>query len=101
MVKFKNNQWAVTSWGLQSIKPGAPYEYNIAASRLLEKHGAGGGKFYDWPSHMAQKTWIDIEAFIEAFQKALVAHKGKYKGDADEALLAASFTDARERAQKR
>jgi hypothetical protein len=54
---FENCQWAVTHWGLESVKPGAPYAYNIAAERLLETGAAGGGKFYDWPIQMAEKTW--------------------------------------------
>jgi hypothetical protein len=28
---FENSQWAVTHWGLEFVKPGAPYAYNIAA----------------------------------------------------------------------
>lgn len=91
---FENQQWAVTDWGLQSIKPGAPYEYNIEAERLLEKASAGGGKFYDWPIQMAGKNWINMAAFTEAFNKALELHKGKYKGDVDRGLLEASFKEA-------
>ena len=36
-ILYKNQQWAVTDWGLTSTKPGAPYHYEIAASRLLER----------------------------------------------------------------
>ena len=99
MALFKNGQWAVRSWGLQSVKPGAPYEYNIAASRLLEKMGAGGGELYDWPYHMAEKNWVNIDAFIEAFGKALEEHKGKYNADVDTELLKLTYQKARERAQ--
>jgi hypothetical protein len=29
---------------------------------------------YNWPVHMAEKTWVDIVAFIEAFTAALAIH---------------------------
>jgi hypothetical protein len=35
MVVFKNAQWAVTDWGLEAVRPGAPIEYLIPAHRLL------------------------------------------------------------------
>lgn len=98
---FENKQWAVREWGLQSVKPGAPYEYNIDAHRLLERVGAGGGKHYDWPVHMAEKTWIDLEAFIEAYRAALAAHAGVDKGDVDEAMLEASIQAGRDRIANR
>jgi hypothetical protein len=94
---FENSQWAVTDWGLESVKPGAPYKYNIEASRLLEKAGAGGGALYDWPIQMAEKNWIDMRAFREAFMKALELHKGKYQTDVDGALLEQSFKEAAKR----
>ena len=95
-VLFQNNQWTVTDWGLQSIKPGAPYEYNIAAGRLLET-GNDGTPTYDWPLQMGEKTWIDMQAFEEAFRKALDLHAGKYKGTVDRENLDNSFAAARNR----
>jgi hypothetical protein len=96
---YQNHQWAVTEDGIESIKPGTTYP--IEAHRLLERHGVGGDKFYDWPVHMAQKTWVDIEAFIDAFSRALRLHAGKYKGDADPDTLRASISEARREAAKR
>lgn len=72
---FRNDQWVVNDDGLQSVTPGAPYEYYIAAERLLEKAGAGQGKFYDWPVHVCGKTWVDKPAFIEAYRKAVEVHQ--------------------------
>jgi hypothetical protein len=40
---------------------------------------------------MAEKTWINVGAFGEAFRKALM---GKYKGEVDQALLEESFKEA-------
>jgi len=88
-------------WGIQSVKPGAPYEYNIEARRLLEKNGEGGGRLYDWPIHMAEKTWVDVDAFAEAFTKALDLLREKYQGAPDAALLSGSLAEARRRAKAR
>jgi hypothetical protein len=99
MMIFKNDQWAVTDWGLEALLPGAPSDCLIPASRLLEMGGIGNNKLYDWPLHLAEKTWTDIEAFNEAFVKALELHKGKYRGLVDLKMLRASIDSARERAR--
>ena len=87
-VLYQNHQWAVTDYGVESVKP-AP-TYHFSADRLLEEAGAGMGKLYDWPVHMAEKTWVDINAFNDAFTKAIELHAGRYKGTVDRAKLAAS-----------
>jgi len=71
---YQNHQWAVTDDGIESVEP-AP-TYYIAASRLTEMGGAGEHVLYDWPVLMAEKTWVDIAAFIQAFEKALEIHAG-------------------------
>lgn len=90
MILYQNRQWAVTDWGMTSIKPGAPYEYEIAAGRLLEI-GNHGEMIYNWFPQLAEKTWIDYDAFVEAFKQALDLHKGKYKGVVDPKVLVASI----------
>lgn len=89
-VLYQNAQWAVTDWGLTSIKPGAPYEYEIAANRLLETN-VGEEGIYSWFPQLAEKTWIDYGSFVAAFTQALDLHKGKYKGVVDPKMLAASI----------
>ena len=91
MAYFQNRQWAVTEWGLEGSIPGGVAAYPIPASQLLSANGIGGGKYYDWPLQLAAKTWIDIGAFNEAFRVALEYHRGKYRGEADQAMLAASL----------
>lgn len=93
MALFQNEQWAVTKFGLEAVRPGAP-EYLISAERLLESGGVAGGQLYDWPSHMAEKTWIDLAAFVEAFRKALKIHEGRYPGTVDAGLLEKSIEKA-------
>ena len=70
--------------------PGVGQDYHIDAKRFLESHD----EFYEWPLHMAEKTWVNIEEFNAAFRQALAAHAGKYKGELDNAKLEASFRQA-------
>ena len=66
---FVNDQWRVTDYGIEVVCPPAPANYPIAKARLSE---------LDWLEHMAEKPWVNIEAFIEAYKKALEIHKGQY-----------------------
>ena len=100
MVLFKNAQWAVTDWGLEAVRPGAPCEYLISAHRLLERSGIGNGEFYDWPLHLAEKTWVDIDAFNEAFVEALKHHKGKYREEVNKKMLLASIDQVHKQARR-
>lgn len=94
-MSFENHQWAVTRVGLEVKKPEP--EYVIYAERLTETTERGGDIYYDWPVHMAEKTWVNIEAFIEAFQKALKEHNATF----DSKMLAASIEVARKIAERR
>ena len=59
-----NHQWVMTScrslsmWYLTELQPG---------------HEANG--VAHWPAHMAKKNRVNLEAFLEAFGKALQTHK--------------------------
>ena len=66
---YANAQWAVTEYGLQSIERGIA-AYDIPARRLLDRHG----RFYEWPLEMADKPWVDLDTFCEAFALALTWH---------------------------
>ena len=92
-VLFENHQWRVTAYGVESIEPAPTYE--LSAERLLETRRGG---FYDWPVQMAEKKWVDPEAFIEAFTKALTLNAGKLNGAVDPAKLTASIDKARQQA---
>jgi hypothetical protein len=97
-ILFQNHQWAVTDHGVESVKPAPTYHFN--AERLLETNGAGLGQLYDWPIHMAEKTWVDTEAFIDAFLQALKLHAGRYEGKADPSKLSATIDKARQEARR-
>jgi len=78
---FQNNQWTVTESGMES-RHHAP-AYKIPADKLLEAHRG----HYDWPEHMAEKTWVITPAFIEAYVAALKAlHPNFDKASLDKAI---------------
>lgn len=83
-VHFSNAQWAVTGYGIECLED----PYPIEARRLLETGHRQGITCYDWPVHMAEKCWVDVQAFHEAFVRALDLHKGAYPGRVDPDMLA-------------
>jgi len=96
---YQNEQWAVTDFGIESVKP-AP-TYLIEASRLTETTDYGRGTYYSWPVHMAEKTWVVMDAFVAAYRQALEIHIGKYAPPVDAALLEASIDEGEARAAPR
>jgi len=64
----RNRQWAVTPVGLTCLE----HEYVIPGAQLAETKGES--RLAMWPLHMAEKSWVDIEAFLVAFSEALVTH---------------------------
>lgn len=92
---FQNNQWAVTSLGLESRPPAPPYR--ILAAELLSVRDDGDGPYYEWPVDLALKTWVDIETFVEAFVQAISDHVAQLPA-AHNATLARTLARARSQA---
>ncbi len=92
MTYFKNHQWQVTRDGIESIDSD-PYYVDI--ERLIDMRKHGNGFIYDLPSHMAEKQWVDLEAFIEAWLEAISTHARRLSVPFDEKLLADSLHNAR------
>ena len=67
MCIFENDQWLVDGTGIRS-KPPAP-TYEIATSRLLEDNRTKTS--YDLPVDMAEKSWVNVDMFTEAYRAAL------------------------------
>jgi hypothetical protein len=51
-----------------------------------------------WPLQMAEKSWVDIEAFLKAYENALIVHNPPGVENID---MAASFQRARKIAADR
>ena len=96
---FENAQWKVTEFGLELIA--VHNEYLIDAARLARLTQRLSHKYYDWPLHMAEKSWVDIEAFLEAFAEALKFHSSQIGAAIDQKVLSDSFGQARKVASNR
>jgi hypothetical protein len=72
-IHFRNEQWAVTGYGLECVDKDNGH-YEIEKCRL----GEADRGFPDWPPHMAGKSWVSPELFMEAFMLALWVHRGAY-----------------------
>jgi len=69
---FKNRQWQVTNDGLETVAE--LVNSYIPHSKLLNLRTGGSESLYEWPLHMAEKTWLDYGAFEEAYRIALQQH---------------------------
>lgn len=69
-VLWQGEQWAVTEYGIER-RDG---RYAISADRLLKLRP--GTTLYDWPLHMREKEWVDMEDFQRAFAAGCLLHHG-------------------------
>ncbi len=67
-IRYRNRQWAVTEYGLENVA--GPYHYHIPGTDLRIPMGGDG----TWVDHMSAKNWVDIDAFEDAFRRALEIH---------------------------
>lgn len=82
---FQNRQWRVTENGIESRRR-VPTYVVPAEQLLLDLHG-----HYYWPEHMAEKSWVAMDAFLEAFVAALQAlHPGFDKHSLETAIAMAA-----------
>lgn len=97
----EHSQWVVTNFGIEECENGNVKDggYYIDTDRLTEISGRSESDpddgLYDWPLHMAEKTWVRLEEFILVFCEALQAHRGKYKPPLDDTILRRSIVAAR------
>jgi hypothetical protein len=90
---WANTDWEVADDGLVAL---GAVDYFIARHRLCElRPGRQGKGVASWPLQMADKSWVRIETFLEAYQKALGLLNPK---GVDALNLPLSFEMARERA---
>jgi hypothetical protein len=95
---FQNHQWLVTERGLTSVQPGSSPPYHIEAERLLLRREGG---LYLWPMQVAAKSWVDLDAFEEAYRQAIQLMRADDVQKVDPDLLERSIGAARALVQKR
>jgi hypothetical protein len=72
---FQNRDWRVTETGIESRRR-VPTYVVPAEQLLLDLHG-----HYYWPEHMAEKSWVSPDAFIEAYVAALESLRPQFDKD--------------------
>jgi hypothetical protein len=92
-VIWQNTGWQITESGLSS----RTHKYEISIAQLDEMRDPIN-RIAMWPLQMAEKSWVDIEGFTEAFQQALLVHKPDALDQLD---LSTSFAMAHEIVKKR
>ncbi len=92
MTIHTNNQWEVLETAIRSVGPAPKYEISI--QRVYETTNRSAGTLYDWPVHMAEKTWVDTDLFNRAFDVAIRHHSKVTAEDIDEDMLSASYAEA-------
>jgi hypothetical protein len=90
---FTNSQWSVTERGIESVTPVILPPMLIEAPKLLQIRSAGTATFYEWPLHMAEKSWVELESFNEAFLAAVKHHAEKLPV-MDQDMMSASLAEA-------
>ena len=93
MEVFRNGQWLVTNEGVDRADGQSSYWFGINRVFEIDDH-RGPTKLYSWPPHMAEKTWVDIGAFNEAFEQALRFQADRTGTPVDEDMLSASYAEA-------
>lgn len=92
ITRFSSGQWRVVDGYILSVGIDA-YEYWIGASDYLmrSENGEGSDWRYEFPLHVARKSWVNIDEFERAFRYA-IQHEGM---NPDIAKLDYSFTLAK------
>jgi hypothetical protein len=87
---WQGRQWVVTSRGMRPAA--SQMHYWIGKERLAEARPFSAGVLADWPLHMAEKDWVDIEDFLQVWVKACKLHHT----DLGRINVALSIKEARE-----
>lgn len=64
-------QWKITSYGVECHEQ----DYSIPWKRLLETTERDKTLYYDWPVHLAEKTWVDVPDFCAVYLTAIQDHR--------------------------
>lgn len=72
---WANDDWEITDEGMSSL---GPVEYFIPLDTLCElRPGKEAKGVASWPLQIAEKSWADLELFLEAYRYALEHLKPK------------------------
>jgi hypothetical protein len=72
---WANEHWEVVDDGIAAL---GPVDYYIPLDKLCEQRsGKEARGVASWPLQIAEKSWADLESFLEAYQYALEHLKPK------------------------
>lgn len=91
MIHFENEQWKVDDEAVEA--KGAHKYYWFALDRTQEMTTRNGRELYDWPVHMAEKLWVDLSLFNQAFEFALRKFAAESATQVNEDMLVASYAE--------
>jgi hypothetical protein len=98
MVDLKDARWSVTEFGLEAVNP--DFEpYRIPLSELLEVDSEGFISLYVCPMCVSQQVGVDIEAFLDAWRRAVKVHD-RFLPKVDQKIFAESLHQARSNAER-
>jgi hypothetical protein len=89
---FKNAHWEISNDWIASTSSLPTYEFSI--DRVFKEIRRKGKTLYDWPILMAEKIWVDVGLFNEAFEKAIRHHSQVTGTPIDESMLEESFAES-------
>jgi hypothetical protein len=93
MVDLQGARWFVTDFGLEAVNPDDE-TYRIPRSRLLEIDAEGFVPLYVCPMRVSTQIGVDINAFLDAWRKAIEVH-GRLLPRVDRRILSDSLHQAR------
>jgi hypothetical protein len=85
------SQWRLNADGSIETADEDVGDYWIDKGRLAETTDRGGVTYYDWPVHIAEKMWVNLNDFEQVFRQALSFNRVSI----DTRMLDASFAEAR------
>jgi hypothetical protein len=92
---WANDHWEVADDGMAAL---GPVEYFIPLDRLCElRPGKEARGVASWPLQIAEKSWAELEPFLEAYQYALEHLKPKGVDAIDLQLSASLARDIKRR----
>ena len=91
--RFQNWQWTVDLDGIEGNP--ATGRYFLPLDSIDQTTARNSATFYDLPIHMAEKELVDIDLFFAAFEYALRLWAKLAGQMVDEAMLIATFQEAR------
>jgi len=80
---------AVTGYGIECLD----HRYEISADRLGERRP--GTELLDWIVHLAEKEWVRIDDFVDAYRQAVRQHSGRFAPAVSDAEIRHSLAHAR------